>query len=142
MVWRVILEVILRSFWTLFWTLLRKPHHFSDISLHRAVGRALRLNIAQLWVLGWCWVVPGIVPLPAHPAIPHPGYTSPTAPGTPPSWAYCSARYSRVNMVVGLISVARLSLGAHFSVFQGFTEGYNLVRIRRINNHLAIPGND
>ena len=48
--------------------------------------------------------------------------------------------YGRVNMVVGLISVARLSLWVHFSGFQGITERYNLLRIGRINNHYVILG--
>ena len=39
------------------------------------------------------------------------------------------------NMVVGLKSVAQLSLWLHFSVFQGITEGYNLLRIDISNNH-------
>ena len=44
-------------------------------------------------------------------------------------------------MVVGLKSVAQLSLGVLFSGFQGITEGYNVLRTGRINNHLVIPGN-
>ena len=45
-------------------------------------------------------------------------------------------------MVVGLKSVAQLTLVAHFSGFLGITEVYNLLRIRRINNHSVIPGTD
>ena len=44
-------------------------------------------------------------------------------------------------MVVGLISVARLTLSAQISDITGITEGYNLVETGRINNHIVIPGN-
>ena len=43
-VWRVDSEVISGPILDPFWTLSQEPHHFSDISLHTAVGRALRLN--------------------------------------------------------------------------------------------------
>ena len=49
---------------------------------------------------------------------------------------------ARLNMAVGLISVRQLSLGAQISVFQGFTEVYNLVEIGKLNNHYDIPGFD
>ena len=65
---------------------------------------------------------PRVHPLPLH-------------PGTPPSWAYCSAVRTRSNMVVGLISVTQLTLGAQISGFHTITEVYNLVRIGRIINH-------
>ena len=45
-------------------------------------------------------------------------------------------------MVVGLKSVAQLPLDDHISGFQGMTEGYNLLRIGRINNHFLILQND
>ena len=47
-----------------------------------------------------------------------------------------------VNSVVGLKSVAQLSLCARFSGSQGMTEVYNLLSVGIINNHYAIPGND
>ena len=43
-------------------------------------------------------------------------------------------------MAVGLKSVGQLTLGPVFSGFQGITEGYNLVKVGRISNHLPIPG--
>ena len=52
-----------------------------------------------------------------------------------------SGCYRGLNMVVGLRSVAQLSLGARFSRSRGMTEVYNLLRIDRITNHLVIPGN-
>ena len=45
-------------------------------------------------------------------------------------------------MVVGLILVAQLTLGVHFSGFLSITEVYNLLEIRRIINHFLIPGKD
>ena len=44
-------------------------------------------------------------------------------------------------MVVGLRSVAQLTLVGLFSGFGTMTEVYNLMRIGRISNHLVIPGN-
>ena len=44
-------------------------------------------------------------------------------------------------MVVGLNTVEQLSLSVHFSGLLGITEGYNLVEVGRIINHLGIPGN-
>ena len=41
-------------------------------------------------------------------------------------------------MVVGLRSVAQLSLDGHISGFRTMTEVYNLIEIGRINNHLSI----
>ena len=86
------------------------------------------------WMAGW--VVPGIA-LQAHPAIPHPGYTLPTRPGWTTRLHPC---WTRLKDAVGLISVDQLSLSVQFSGLQGFTEGYNLIRIGRINNHIVIPG--
>ena len=78
-----------------------------------------------------------------------------TLPGTPPrvhpspypAAEHVHRRRQRehvpaVNMAVGLKSVEQLSLSDHFSGFQGMTEVYNLLRIRRINNHSFIPGFD
>ena len=45
-------------------------------------------------------------------------------------------------MVVGLISVAQLSLFVHFSGFWGITEGYNLVKAGNPNDHFVIPGTE
>ena len=68
---------------------------------------------------GW---VPGIAPPGTHP-VPH-------TPGTPlPPWTgvhHAARSGSQVNMVVGLKSVAQLTLDGRFSRFQGITEGYNL----------------
>ena len=79
----------------------------------------------------------------SHP--PDPPSSHPT-PGTPPPHWYtvCMKRvlYTDWNMVVGLKSVAQLTLGSQISGFGGMTEVYNLVRIDRNNNHLFIPGND
>ena len=69
-------------------------------------------------------------PIPrVHPSHPHQCYMAP--PRT---------RHGVVNMVVGLISVGQLSLCPEISRFQGITEGYNLLKIGRIINHLGIPG--
>ena len=45
-------------------------------------------------------------------------------------------------MVVGLISVHRLSLDAQISGFRGITEGYNLAVAGNPNDHNLIPGNE
>ena len=45
-------------------------------------------------------------------------------------------------MVVGLKSVAQLSLYDHFSDIELMTEVYNLLEIGRINNHNVIPGTE
>ena len=45
-------------------------------------------------------------------------------------------------MVVGLKSVRQLTLGAHFSGFQGITEVYNLAVAGKSINHYYIPGNE
>ena len=42
--------------------------------------------------------------------------------------------------VVGLISVAQLTLDARISGFRGITEVYNLVKARDPNDHYVIPG--
>ena len=78
---------------------------------------------------------------PRHPVLHHPGYTSP-----PPSrlaWPDRSVQRSGQlsNMVVGLISVAQLSLSVHFSGFRTITEVYNLVDTGNPNDHKGIPGN-
>ena len=66
---------------------------------------------------------PPATPPRVHPSLPHPVPTTaaPVDPG--------------LKGVVGLISVAQLSLSAHFSGFQGITEVYNLVDTGIINNH-------
>ena len=43
-------------------------------------------------------------------------------------------------MVVGLISVAQLTLSPEISDIDLITEVYNLLRIGRINDHYVIPG--
>ena len=80
------------------------------------------LNMRSWEGTGW---VPDIALPATHPAT-HPGYTSPSA------WRYLSgytAVSGRVNMVVGLISVAQLTSRALFSDIRGMTEVYNLVKI-------------
>ena len=66
------------------------------------------------------------IALPAHPHIPHPGYTLPATPYMP---YVAPAGAGHQNMVVGLISVDQLSLYALFSGLRGITEVYNLMRI-------------
>ena len=46
------------------------------------------------------------------------------------------------NMVVGLISVAQLSLSAQISGFEGMTEVYNLANVGNPNDHKLIPGKE
>ena len=76
------LRSILRPYLDPFWTLIKKPHQKPQNCLCLAVGRALRLNMTNIWVLGWFWVGTGIVPLPTHPVPiprvhpPYPGYTA------------------------------------------------------------------
>ena len=83
-VWGMVLEghsgTVSGSFLDPIWTLSQKPHHLTRFYLHLAVGRALRLDLAQLWVPGGYWVGTGIAPPgPSHPH--YPGYTPP-APRT------------------------------------------------------------
>ena len=83
---------------------------------------------------GW---VPGIA-LPAHPAgTPPRVHPSPPHP-VPTTAAPVDPGY---KVAVGLISVAQLSLWAHFSEIEGITEVYNLLITRRINNHFLISQN-
>ena len=49
-------------------------------------------------------------------------------------WRYTGAA-ALSNMVVGLKSVARLSLSAEISGSRGITEVYNLIRIDNPNDH-------
>ena len=87
---------------------------------------------------GW---VPGIAPS-QPPSPPPPRVHLPPTPGARYTVYRAPApMYGRVNMVVGLRSVAQLTLGVHFSGFIGMTEVYNPVRIDGINNHYCIPGN-
>ena len=71
---------------------------------------------------GW---VPGIAP-PSHPVLP-----LPRVHPSPP--LRCAKRAVRLRaeykVVVGLISVAQLTLGAIFSDIRGMTEVYNLIKI-------------
>ena len=87
------------------------------------------------------WVVPGIVPLPAHPGIPTPGTPPPHPPLQGPYVTAAAGHAGRRNSAVGLISVGQLSLYVHISRFRGMTEVYNLSKIGRIINHLFIAGN-
>ena len=78
--WRVILGHILDPFWTHSRPYLRNLIRNLKNCLQTAVGRALRLNMSKIWVLGWLWVVPGIAPLQPTPVSHTPGTPSP--PGT------------------------------------------------------------
>ena len=78
---------------------------------------------------------------PDPPSLHHPG-TPPHYPATGVTAGYTAARACpRLNMVMGLISVAQLSLSAQISQSSGITEVYNLVEIDRNINHSFIPGN-
>ena len=84
-------------------------------------------------VLGSTRYSPSQYPPSSH----YPGYTP------PPSRQYSVAstvRYSGCKVVVGFRSVDQLTLSAKISGFQGITEGYNLLYVGRIINHLSIPG--
>ena len=85
--------------------------------------------------------VPGIAPS-RYPPGTHPA-TTPGTPTTVPGMATgaCSGSAARRNSVVGLISVAQLTLSHEISGSQGMTEVYNLLRIDRIINHSFIVGN-
>ena len=76
---------------------------------------------------------------PSHPPIPLPRVHPLPGPGMLPA---LHGWYGGVNMVVGLILVAQLTLGAHFSGFWTITEVHNLLYVGIINNHKYIPGND
>ena len=76
-------------------------------------------------------VVPGIAPS-RYPPSPTPG-TPP--PGSSSTGTLPHGHDGGVNMVVGLIMVAQLTLSAQISGFQGITEVYNLVDVGIINNH-------
>ena len=74
------------------------------------MGTGLKAKYDEIWVLEQCWWVPGIAP-PQPTQSPYPGYTSPTR--TMPKVYMLPAvhgQYPGVNMVMGLISVAQLSL--------------------------------
>ena len=87
-------------------------------------------------------MVPGVGTGIAPPGPPQPC----TTPGTPLPHRTEPATPRTLDhvhkLVVGLKSVGQLTLGTHFSGFQGITEGYNLVIVGRINNHFHIPGFD
>ena len=90
--------------------------------------------------LGWLGLGTRYSTPPSHPAIPHPGYT-PAHPGVPgPARPGFAGPGTLSQEAVGLKSVDQLSLSVLFSGFRGITEGYNLLRIGRITNHLYIPG--
>ena len=72
---------------------------------------------------GRVWLGTGYSPPTTHPPYPYPGYT----PSTP--WlgvTVMAGSVQRVEEVVGLRSVAQLTLDAHFSVLRTMTEVYNL----------------
>ena len=73
-----------------------------------------------------------------HPSSPPRVHPSP-APVSP--WLM-RAESGGLKVVVGLRSVAQLTLSRQISGFQGMTEVYNLENIGRINNHSVIPGNE
>ena len=79
-----------------------------------------------------------VVPLPAT----HPSRTTPGTPLLTSRRHPCPhCPYTESKVVVGLKSVAQLSLYAGFSGFQGITEGYNLAIAGNPDDHLVIPGN-
>ena len=71
----------------------------------------------------------------------YPGYTPPPPSGHGQPGTLPHGSYSGHNMVVGLKSVAQLTLEVLISGFRGITEGYNLATVGRINNHFVILGN-
>ena len=84
------------------------------------------------------WVGTGIAPQ-APTQLHYPGYTP------PPLHRYMApsrTRHGVAKLVVGLRSVAQLTLVVHFSGFRGITEVYNLLTAGIINNHYLIPGNN
>ena len=81
-------------------------------------------------------------PPPGIPSPHHPGYTLPRHRLHGQAGPWLQEHVPDLNMAVGLISVAQLTLDGLFSGFHSMTEVYNLVEIRRNNNHFLIPGND
>ena len=84
------------------------------------------------------WVGTRYSTLPAHP--------HPTLPRVHPSpYPYrCTdvgVRTEQPEVVVGLKSVAQLTLDSQISGFQGITEVYNLRIADNPNDHFFIPGN-
>ena len=73
-----------------------------------------------------------------HPPSHYPGYTLPPGPGMLRA-VHGAVRLSKC--VVGLRSVAQLTLSALFSGFRTITEVYNLAVAGIFNNHYSIPGN-
>ena len=61
--------------------------------------------------------------------LPHPGYTPVAVPGWLTALVDATGGCPRLNKVVGLKSVAQLSLSVLFSDLRGITEVYNLVGI-------------
>ena len=106
------------------------------------MGRPYILKYTKYGTLGQYWVGTRYSTPPAHPAIPHPGYTPAAADVQTRMSALPHVHVRGVNMVVGLYSVEQLTLGAQISGFKGITEVYNLIRIDRIINHFSIPGTD
>ena len=72
-------------------------------------------------------------------------HPAPTTPGTPlpphPPLHLSTAWHTLQQQCVGLISVAQLTLSAHFSRFRGITEVYNLSVAGNTNDHKGIAGN-
>ena len=106
--------------------------------LHLAVGRAISWKYTNIGTLGW--VLGGYrysPPSPTHP-YPYPGYTP------PPLQCHhlLHGCYRQEEYGRGLKSVQQLTLGVHFSGFQGITEGYNLVKAGNADDHKLIPGFD
>ena len=84
----------------------------------------------------------GIAPLPTPPRTHYPGYT-PALPACRFRTVLLPHSHARgVKLVVGLKSVAQLSLSIQISGSRGMTEVYNVEITGRINNHLYIVGND
>ena len=89
--------------------------------------------------LGGYWLGTRYSPSPAHP-VPIPRVHPPMPPTA--TMQVFTGTDGQDNMVVGLISVDQLTLEPEISRFQGMTEGYNLVKIGRINNHSLIVGTE
>ena len=84
------------------------------------------------------WVGTGIAP-PATPSPPLPRVHPPTRHRY---MAPSRTRHGVHNMVVGLRSVAQLTLEVDISGSRGITEVYNLLTAGIISNHYLIPGNN
>ena len=90
----------------------------------------------------WSWVVPGIVPLQAHPVSPPRVHPSPTPHAASALYRCRTGQCPRLNKAVGLKSVDQLTLSTEISGFRGITEVYNLSVAGNPNDHFLIPGKE